>query len=190
MSEESVGTTAAISLARRVNLLLTSVASVATRTRARGVVALVDLGVGVSQLDGDVSDQLVLESNGLDAGDGLDDGGLSVSDVADGANVDGGLASNNLRREGCQDGHIEVFGVGLRGQRRFYGRLVGNGGVGLLEGRLERLLFGVVDVVLGVDGLSRVGVGLDVVVFGILRHCDEGGGERDEEVGGAVLPRQ
>lgn len=168
MSQQTVCATAAISLARRVNLLLTAVASVAARTRACSVIALVDLGVGVTQLDGDVTDQLVLESNCLDAGNGLDDGGLSVSDMTNGTNVDGGLSGNNLGGERRQDGNIEILGIGLWGQRRLYDRLVGDDGVGLLEGGLEGLFFD--GIVLGVDGLSRVRVGLDIVVFRIVRH--------------------
>lgn len=168
MSQQAVCATAAISLARRVNLLLTAVASVAARTRACSVIALVDLGVGVTQLDGDVTDQLVLESNCLDTGDGLDDGGLSVSDMTNSTNVDGGLSGNNLGGERRQDGNIEILGIGLWGQRGLCDRLVGDDGVGLLEGGLEGLFFD--GVVLGVDGLSRVGVGLDVVVLRIVRH--------------------
>ena len=54
--------------------------------------ALVDLGVGVSQLDGNVALQFVLETDRLHAADGLDDGGLSVGHMADRSHVDGGLA--------------------------------------------------------------------------------------------------
>lgn len=168
MSQQTVCATTTISLARRVNLLLTAVASVAARTRACSVITLVDLGVGVTQLDGNVTDQLVLESNCLDTRNGLDDGGLSVSDMTNGTDVDGGLSSNNLGGERRQDGNIEILGIGLWGQRGLCDRLVGDDGVGLLDGRLEGLLFD--DVVLGVDGLSRVRVGLDIVVLRIVRH--------------------
>ena len=61
-----------------------AVGAVAVRPRARVVLALVDLRVGVAELDCDVALELVLEADGLDAGDGLDDGGLAVRDVADG----------------------------------------------------------------------------------------------------------
>jgi hypothetical protein len=60
----------------------------AVRAVARGALAsgaLVDLCVGVAQLDGDVALELVLEAHGLHARDGFDDGGLAVGDVADGA---------------------------------------------------------------------------------------------------------
>lgn len=95
-----------------------------------------------------------------------------MSDVANGSDVDGRLASNNLGGEGRQDGNIEIFRIGLWGQRRFYCRLVGDDGVGLLQRRLEGLFFEGFDVVLGVDGFSRVRVGLDIVVFGVVGHCD------------------
>ena len=55
------------------------------RPRALWVFALVDLGVRVAQLDGDVALELVLEAHGVHSGDGLDDGGFAVSHVADGA---------------------------------------------------------------------------------------------------------
>ena len=61
-----------------------AVRAVAVRPRARVVFALVDLRVCVAELDRDVAFELVLEADGLDAGDGLDDGGLTVRDVADG----------------------------------------------------------------------------------------------------------
>lgn len=93
-----------------------------------------------------------------------------MGDVANGADVDGGLASNDLGGEGRQDGNVEILGIGLWGKRGFYGGRVGDDGVGFLEGRLEGLVLEGLDVVLGVDGLARVGVGLDIVVFGIVRH--------------------
>ena len=61
-------------------------------------VALINFGIGVSQLNGNVTFEFVLETNGLDSGNGLDDCGLSVSDVTDCSNVDGGL-TRNLKRE-------------------------------------------------------------------------------------------
>lgn len=74
MSEQAICATAAISFARRVYLLVALVAAVASGTRAFFVVALVDLGVGITQLDGNVALELVLESDSLHAGNGLDDG--------------------------------------------------------------------------------------------------------------------
>lgn len=89
MSKETVCSIASGSLARWVNLLLTLVTAIASRTRASFVVALVDLCVGVTQLDGDVSLQLVLETDSLYTRDGLYDGRFSVSDVSNGTDVDG-----------------------------------------------------------------------------------------------------
>jgi hypothetical protein len=74
VSEQTVCTSASISLTCRVDLLVTLVTPVAGGARALVVVALVDLCVCVTELDGDVSLQLVLETDSLDTGDGLDDG--------------------------------------------------------------------------------------------------------------------
>ena len=63
------------------------------------LVALVDLGVGIAQLNGDVSLQLVLETHSLHSGDGLDDCGLAVRDVSNRSNIDGGLAGNLTWKE-------------------------------------------------------------------------------------------
>ena len=130
-------TLAALALTRRVDLLLTLKTLIACRARALGVVTLVDLGVGVTQLDGDIALQLVLETDGLDLGDGLDHGGFPVSDVTDGTDVDGGLAGDNFggqrgQRREVQGGRVRLFGQdgALRGLR----------GIGLLHGRLDGLL--------------------------------------------------
>mmetsp|Transcript_19175 Transcript_19175/g.31929 ORF Transcript_19175/g.31929 Transcript_19175/m.31929 type:complete len:348 (-) Transcript_19175:199-1242(-) len=74
----------------------TSKGLVAIRTGTAGVETLEDLCVGVTQFDGDVSLELVGESDGLHAGDGLHDRTLSVRDVADGSNVDGGLTTDDF----------------------------------------------------------------------------------------------
>ena len=100
MTQQSVGATTTVALARRVNFLLTLVTPVATGSRARLVVAFVDLRIGVTELDGDVPDQLVLEPDRLNTRDGLDDSRLAVSDVTNSAYVDGGLPRDNLRRQG------------------------------------------------------------------------------------------
>ena len=60
------------------------------------VEAPVDLGVGVAQLDCDVPLELVLEPDGVHAGQGLDEGGLAVGHVADGADVDRGLEKKSI----------------------------------------------------------------------------------------------
>ena len=62
-------------------------------------IALVDLGVGVAELDGDVPLELVLEPDGLHARDGLHHRRLAVGDVADGADVDRRLPAD-LREGG------------------------------------------------------------------------------------------
>lgn len=153
MAQQSVSSCAALTLARRVNLLLALVAPVACRPWAFWAIALVDLGVGVTQLDGNVADQFVLETNGLDARDGLDDCGLSVSDVADGTDVDGRLPRNNLGCEGGKTLDVEVLGVCLRGQ----GWSLDNWGRGaLLQGRLglvEEVVVGIMDIDLGLAGV-------------------------------------
>lgn len=53
----------------------------------------------------------------LDARDGLDDGRLAVGDVTDGADVNGGLTRDDLRREGRQLGDVESGKVLLRQMR-------------------------------------------------------------------------
>lgn len=87
-------------------LLVAGVGLVAVRGGAGW--ALVDLGVGVPQPDGDVTHFLLPELDGLDARDGLDDGGLAVGYVADGADVDGGLPADDLQRGGTEGGDVLV----------------------------------------------------------------------------------
>ena len=65
MSLQLHDTTATWPLTLRVRLHVTLVTLVVSRSRAFFVVALVDLGVGVTKLDGNVSLELVLESNCL-----------------------------------------------------------------------------------------------------------------------------
>lgn len=110
---EAVGARAAVALALGVDLLLALVGAVARRARALGVVALVDFGVGVAELDGDVALELVLEAHRLHARDGLDDGRLAVRDVADGADVDGRLARDDFGRQRAERGEVDCAWVGL-----------------------------------------------------------------------------
>ena len=56
--------------------------------------SLVNLGIGISQLDGDVSFQFVFKTYGLDSRDGFDYGGFPVGYVANGTDVDGGLTTD------------------------------------------------------------------------------------------------
>lgn len=116
MSEQSVAPRAAFSLTWRVDLLLTLVTLVTSWTRARLVVALVDLGVGITQLDGNVSLQLVLETDSLHLRDSLDDCRLSVSDVSDGTDVDCGLARNDLGGQRRQSRRVKGLWIRLRRQ--------------------------------------------------------------------------
>ena len=86
--------------------LLTAIRSEALRRWA--FEALKQFGVGITQLDGDVSDFLFLVLDRLiplgrvftyvDSGDGLHKGRLSVRDMANRPNVLGGLPRDDLRR--------------------------------------------------------------------------------------------
>jgi hypothetical protein len=65
-------------LTRRVVLLITAVTPETPRPLARLVLALVDLGVGVTELDGDVTLEFVLETDGVNSRDGLNSLRFSV----------------------------------------------------------------------------------------------------------------
>lgn len=41
-------------------------------------------GISVAELDSDVADELVLEPDGMHAGDGFDDSGLAMGDMPNG----------------------------------------------------------------------------------------------------------
>lgn len=123
---EPVFSAAALTLTGRIHLLLALVRPVACRARAFGVVALVDFGVCVAELDGDVALELVLEADRLHARDGLDDGALAVGDVADCADVDGGLARDDLGRQRVQCGEVDGARLGL---------FAGTGSAGVVQAR-------------------------------------------------------
>jgi len=161
MAQQAVCTRTSLALARRINLLVALVAPIACWPRTLGVVALVDLGVGITKLDGNVANQLVLESDSLHTRNGLDDGRLSVSDVADGTNVDGGLPRNNLGSQRAEGLDIKILGFCLRREVRLCDGCWGS----LLHGRLAGLGGGLVARLLGLDlGLiAGVRLGLDVV---------------------------
>lgn len=72
MSKESVSACASFSLAWRVNLLVAFEASVASRPGTGLVVTSVHLCIGITQFDGNISLQLVLESDGLHSRNSLD----------------------------------------------------------------------------------------------------------------------
>lgn len=81
------------------------------------------------------------------AGDGLDKSGLAVSDVTDGADVNGGLAGNDLGVQGSQQGGIELV-EGLASQVS----LVVDSGLGMADD----VVSGEVDKLKLVCGRSRV----------------------------------
>jgi hypothetical protein len=99
MTKKTVRALASWALARWINLLLALVTPVARRPRALLAVTLVDFCIGVSKLDGNVALKLVLEAHSLHTRDSLHNGTLSVSDVSDGADVDGRLPSDNFWRK-------------------------------------------------------------------------------------------
>lgn len=138
MSQQPVATSASFSFTWRVDLLLTLETLEACRARALRAVALVDLGVGITQLDGDIALQLVLETDGLHLRDSLDNGGLSVSDVTDSTDVDGRLTRDNLGGEGVECGQVDSVWVRLLGQ--FWSLRLVSGHGALLHGRLAGLL--------------------------------------------------
>ena len=102
MSNQVVYSTTSIALTERVCLFRTWVCLVAAGSWASLVAALENLGVGVTKLDGNISLQLVLESDSLHTRQGLDHCTLSVGDVTDRSNVDSSLTGNKLWGEGGQ----------------------------------------------------------------------------------------
>lgn len=82
MSQKFISPFTAIPLALRVNLLITAVGSEASRSGASRVVTLVNLGVGVTELDRNVPLQFVLEPHSLHSRDSLHDGTLAWTTVA------------------------------------------------------------------------------------------------------------
>jgi hypothetical protein len=54
--------------------------------------ALIDFGIGITKFDGNVSLELIFESNRLDARNGLDDGTLAVSDMTDRTHINSSLS--------------------------------------------------------------------------------------------------
>lgn len=170
MSQQPVASRTPFTLTWRVDFLFTLETLKACRARALRIVALVDLGVGITQLDGDISLQLVLETDGLDLGDGLDDGRLPVSDVANGTDVDGGLAGNNFRRQRREFRQVEGIWVWLLGQLwalrlRNAGNTAGllHGGLlGLFGLLLQRLL--VIEVIVASVRTHHGGAGMGFIV--------------------------
>lgn len=173
MSQQSICATASLALAWRVDLFVALVTPEAARSWALLVVALVNLCVGITKLDGNVSYQLVLESDSLDARNGLDDRGLSVSDMANGTNVDCCLPGDDFWGKGGQSRDVEVFGLGLWRQR--WPLDLGHRCGGFLQSGLQRLL--IFDFVIGETRVGCLAFGLDDVVaefigLAVCRHRD------------------
>jgi hypothetical protein len=103
----------AVALARRVHLLVALERPVTCWARALRVVALVDLCVRITQLNGDITLQLVLETHSLHTRNSLDYRTLAVGDVADGTDVDCGLARYDLGRQWAQLREVYCAWVGL-----------------------------------------------------------------------------
>jgi hypothetical protein len=78
VAKKSIAALTALALTGGIDLLRTAVTLVACRPRAGGVVTLVDLRVGVTELDSNVALQLVLEAHSLNLRNGLHESGLSV----------------------------------------------------------------------------------------------------------------
>ena len=138
MSQQSVVTGTPVSLTWRIDLLLTLETLEARRPGTIGVITLVDLGVGITQLDGDVALQLVLEPHSLHLGNRLDDRRLPVGDMTNGTDVDRSLPGNNLGRQRGQRRQIERLWIRLLGQ--LWPFRLGGKNPGLLHGRLAGLL--------------------------------------------------
>lgn len=69
-----------------------AISLVAHRARAAVILALVNFGISIAELDSNVALELVLKADSLHTGDGFDDGRFAVSNMADGTDVDSGLA--------------------------------------------------------------------------------------------------
>ncbi|KAH3664560.1 hypothetical protein OGATHE_003375 [Ogataea polymorpha] len=96
MSNQLVSSRATFSFTLWVNLLTALKRTVTSWLWALLIVASVDFGVSVSQLDRNVSFQLVLESNSLNSGNSADDSTLSVGNVTNSTDVNGGLSVDDF----------------------------------------------------------------------------------------------
>ena len=79
------------------------------RLRTIACRALVELGVGVTKLDGDVSEQLSEMTDGVLLRDCSDQCGLSVGDVTNGSDVDGRLSGDDFGVERGNLLEVKVF---------------------------------------------------------------------------------
>jgi len=89
----------------------TSEGCVASRCLHVFLVAFVDLCIGVTKLDGDISFLLLLETNGGHSTQSLHDRRLSVSHVTNGTNVHCCLTTDDLGGERVKLGDIESLEV-------------------------------------------------------------------------------
>ena len=96
MAEQSISARAAFSLTWRIDLLITFEAFVACRSRTFLAIALVDLCIRVTELDRNVSLELIFESDSLNSGNGLDNSALPVCDMTNSTNVNCRLSSDDL----------------------------------------------------------------------------------------------
>lgn len=161
MSQQPVVTSTPVSLTWWIDFLLTLETLEARRPGTLGIITLVDLGVGITQLDGDVALQLVLEPDSLHLRNCLDDRRLPVSDVSNGSDVDRSLTGNNLGRQGVQRRQIERLWIRLLGQ--LWPFRLGRKNPGLLHGRLAGLLLlRLVWFLLLVEDLLRLHIQLTV----------------------------
>jgi hypothetical protein len=65
------------------------------------IIRLVYLSIGITELDGDVPLQLVLEPDGVDPGQGLDYCRLSMSHMTNGSNINCSLSGDDLNKVDC-----------------------------------------------------------------------------------------
>lgn len=159
MSQQAVCATASLALTWRIDFLFTLVTLVAGRSGTLDVVTFVDLCVGVTQLDGNVSLLLVLETNGVNFGNSLDHCRFTVSDVANGSNIDRSLAGNNLRCKGGEGREIHGVWVGLLRELWAFVFVHWDFSVLVFESRLQGLL----EVLLVVERLLLFNVVLVLV---------------------------
>jgi hypothetical protein len=99
--------------------------------------ALVELGVSVPKLDGDVSDLFFEMLNCVHSGDSPDEGRLSMGHMTDGSDVNRGLSGDDLWRQRGQGVDVQVGQV-LNGEVVL--------GLDLFEVFSDDLLFGEGDV--------------------------------------------
>lgn len=106
VTQELHRTTTPWPFARWVVLFVRWIRPVAARSWTCLVCTFVDLCICVTQLDRNVSHELVLEADRLHAGDCLDYCGLSVRYVANGTDVDRRLSTDDFWTEGSELGRV------------------------------------------------------------------------------------